>query len=63
MYADGGQVSATKLMITVGTEAVVGRNYADTIKETYDQVLPLPDPSPLSSPPRSLLSLSSLSLS
>jgi len=37
MYADEGKVSASKLMITVGTEAVEGKDYLDTVKETYDQ--------------------------
>mmetsp|Transcript_22309 Transcript_22309/g.53521 ORF Transcript_22309/g.53521 Transcript_22309/m.53521 type:complete len:604 (+) Transcript_22309:86-1897(+) len=37
MYADQGQVGCTRLYVTIGTEAVVGKDYLDTIKETYDQ--------------------------
>ena len=31
------QVEVTRLMILVGTEAVEGKNYVDTVKECYDQ--------------------------
>ncbi|EKX31016.1 hypothetical protein GUITHDRAFT_122779 [Guillardia theta CCMP2712] len=35
--ADQGKVEVTRLMILVGTEAVEGKNYVDTVKECYDQ--------------------------
>lgn len=36
-YADGGQVSSTRMMMLVGTECVEGSNYVDSVKECYDQ--------------------------
>ena len=32
-----GRVSSTRMMMIVGTEAVEGTNYADSIKECYEQ--------------------------
>jgi len=37
IFADQGKVSCSRLMVTVGTEAVEGSGYADTVKECYQQ--------------------------
>ena len=37
MFADEGKVEPCRIMLMVGTEAVEGKDYFDTIKETYDQ--------------------------
>ena len=37
MFADQGKVSCSRLMVTVGTEAVEGSGYLDTLKECYQQ--------------------------
>ncbi|EKX46763.1 hypothetical protein GUITHDRAFT_107536 [Guillardia theta CCMP2712] len=37
VFADHGKVACTRMMITVGTEAVEGKGYLDTVKECYDQ--------------------------
>jgi len=36
-FADQGQVTATRLMMLVGTECVEGKDYVDSVKECYDQ--------------------------
>jgi cellulose synthase/poly-beta-1,6-N-acetylglucosamine synthase-like glycosyltransferase len=37
VFADQGKVSCSRLMLTVGTEAVEGCGYFDTLKECYQQ--------------------------
>jgi len=37
VFADHGRVQCTKMMVMVGTEAVEGKDYFDTIKECYQQ--------------------------